>query len=160
MSFFPRRRDAAVRAKAQDVPEDGVNVVFDVALLDVLAHMAEAAFERDAVAGRFERLRRREFHRPEMRIWIDEREAIHVATGFAADLADEADHRLFRGIGQPKRQDFVRGKPVSRQNSCAVAAEHHCFRFFRKHFACRIRAEQNDSEFFHNASAAAFRVHK
>lgn len=156
MSFFPRRGDTAVRAKEQDVPEDRVNVILDIALFDVLARLAEAAFERDAAVSRFERLGRRKFHRPEMRIWIDERETIYVTARFAADLADEANHRLFRGIGQAERQDFVRGKPVSRQNASAVPAEHYRFRFFREHFSCRIRAEQHDSEFFRDASAAAF----
>jgi len=129
-------------------------------LFDVLARLASAAFEHDEGAGRFERIWRRKLHRPEVRIGIDERDAVNVAARFAADLPDEADFGFLGRIGQAQGQEFVGRKTVSRDNAGPVTAKHDGFRLFRKHFTGRIGAEQDDSYFFCDTSAAAFSLHR
>jgi hypothetical protein len=92
-------------------------------------------------------------------IGINKRYAMDIAAGLASDLSDEANLGLFGGIGQAKYQDFIWSEPVSRDNASAVPAQHHGFRWLRKHFSGRVRAKQDDFQFFRDASAAAFWVH-
>jgi hypothetical protein len=89
---------------AQDVSVDGVDVFFDFVLLDILAGSAEAAFEKQVETYRFERLGFRKFHRPEVRIGVNECDAVNVAARFAANLADETDFGFLAGIKQPEGQ--------------------------------------------------------
>src|SRR5579859_974506 len=124
-------------------------------LPNVLPCPAEAAFERQALAGSMERFWRREFDRPEVRIGIDKSDAINVTAMVAANFPHEANLGLLRRAGQAKRQEFVGREFVSRDDSSAVAAEHDSIRFFRKRFSRCIRAEQHDRNFFCNASASA-----
>jgi len=129
---------------AQDVSVDGVDVLFDVALFHLRTRLAHAAFEGDQADGWFERIGRRKLHRPEVRIGIDKRDAVNVAARFAADLSDESDGSLLGRPGEAQRQEFVRRKAISRDNSGAVAAQDDSIRFFRKHFSSCVCPEQDD----------------
>ncbi len=75
LELFAPQGCAADLAEAQDVSVDGVDILFDFVLLDILASLAEAAFEQQLETDRFERLGFRKFHRPEVRIGIDQRDA-------------------------------------------------------------------------------------
>jgi hypothetical protein len=63
--------------------------------------------------------------------------------------------RIFPGSRHAQRKHFVWRKTISRDDVGAVAAEDDAFRFFRKHSASRFGAEQDDSYFFCDPSAAA-----
>jgi len=128
-------------------------------LLDVFPRLAAAALEDDERAVQFEGFGRRKLHRPEVEIGIDERDAVNEAARFAANLPDEADFGFLGGIGQAHGQAFIGRKTVSRDDASAVAAEYDSFCVFRKHFSRRVGAEQNDSYFFGDTSAAAFTLH-
>lgn len=45
VDFFPGSRGAAVFAKKKNIAVDGVDVFFDIALLEIAASAADAAFE-------------------------------------------------------------------------------------------------------------------
>jgi hypothetical protein len=118
----------------QNIAVHGVDVFLYFVRLNGLPLLAEAAFKHERLAsrlegfGRFGRFGGRKLHRPKVRIGIDECHAMDVAAGLASDLSDEANLGLFRGIGQAKYQDFIWSEPVSRDNACAVPAQHHGFR--------------------------------
>ena len=95
-----------------------------------------------------------------MRVGVNECDAVNVAARFPANLPDEADFGFFGGVGQAQGQEFVGREAVSRDNAGAVTAKHDGFRLFTKHFSRRVGAEQDDSYFFCDASAAAFSLHR
>jgi len=82
-------------------------------LLNILMRLAEAAFQRQTEAGRFEGFGGRKLHRPEVGVGLDKRQAINVAARLAANLPDEADDRLLPGARQAQGHEFVGCKAVS-----------------------------------------------
>ena len=153
------RGRAADRARTKDVPVDGIDVFFDFVLLDVFARVAATAFEQRLRNGWFERFGLRKVHRPEVRIGIDERDAVNVASGFSADLANESNLAFLGGSGKTERQDIVRRKAVTGNNAGAVAAEHHGFRLLHNHFSRGVGAKEDNVQFHGNTSASALSFH-
>jgi len=129
-------------------------------LFHIHTGLANAAFEGNLLAGGFERIGWRKVHRPEIRIGVDEGDAVDVAARFTANLPDEADRSFFGSPGEPQRQEFIRRKSISRDNSSAVAAKDDGIRFFRKHFSGCVSPEQDDGYFFCDAAASAFLWHR
>jgi hypothetical protein len=157
--FGPRRGKAAAFAKAEDVAVDGVDVFFNFVLLNLLPRLAERAREGEAADLRFVVLGRGKFHAPEVEVGVHEGDAMNIAAGLAADLADEAHFGFFRRAGETERENFVRREAVFGKHAGAVAAEHNGFGPLGKDFAGSVGTEQNDGEFFGDATAAASAMH-
>lgn len=115
-------------AKAENVPTNGVDVLFDIPLLNILAKMAKAAFERSWMCGWIVGLRRRKFHGPELEILVDECDPVDIAAGFATNLANKTNFGFGGGTGHAQGQDFVGSEDVAGNDSGTVAAEDNSFR--------------------------------
>lgn len=115
-------------AKAENVSTNGVDVLFDIPLLNILTKMAKAALERSWMCGWVVGFRRRKFHGPELEILVDECDPVDIAAGFATNLANETNFGFGGGTGHAQGQDFVGSEDVAGNDSGTVAAEDNSFR--------------------------------
>jgi hypothetical protein len=147
-------------AIAENASTNGVYVLFDIPLLNILTKVAKAALERSWALRWIVGFRRRKFHGPELKILIDECDAVDIAAGFAANLANETNFCFGGGTGHAQGQDFVGSEDVARNDSGAVAAEDNGFRLLREHLSCRAGSKKHDGDFFGNAPTSANLMHR
>lgn len=147
-------------AKAENVSTNGVDVLFDIPLLNILAKMAKAAFERSWMCGWIVGLRRRKFHGPELEILVDECDPVDIAAGFATNLTNKTNFSFGGRTGHAQGQDFVGSEDVAGNDSGAMAAEDYRFRMLREHLSRRAGSKKHDGDFFGNAPTSADLVHR
>ena len=152
---FPEGRSSAALAIADDAAVGGANVGFHAGVVDFFNGLADATDNGDKTELSFERGDGRKIGFPKVEIGIEESCAVGVAAGLRADVTDDADVGFFVAFGPTKDELLFGGKLVAREDAGAVKAEDDGFGGLGEDAAIQIAADEEDGNFFRDASAAA-----
>ena len=95
---------------------------------------------------------------PEIEIGIEEGNSIGVLAVLLADVADNADIGFFVALG-PAEDELLLGRElVAGEEAGAVKAEEHGGGVLGKDFAVQVAPDEEDGNFFRNASSAAHKL--
>ena len=152
---FPKGGGAAALAKTEDAIAGGEDVRFDAGVVDFFESLAGVAGEREEAAFQFGGRHGRKVDVPKLQAGIHEGYAVGVEALVRAELADDADFRFDIAIRATKDELLFGRKLVMGNDAGAVEAEEHGVGGLRENFAVEIAADQEDGDFFGDASSDA-----
>jgi hypothetical protein len=153
--WFPEGRSRASLAIADDAVVGGADVGFNAGVVDFFHGLADGTDNGDETELGFERGDGRKIGFPKVEIGIKESCAVGVAAGLRADVTDDADVGFFIALGPAKDELLFGGKLVAREDAGAVKTEDDGFGGLGEDAAVQIAADEEDGNFFRDASAAA-----
>ncbi len=152
---LPERGGAATLAGAEDAFVGGADIGFDAGVVDFFEGVAGGTDERDEAELFFAAGDGRKIDFPEIESEVEESNAVGVAAGLFANLADDADVGLLVFVGPAEDELLFGGKLVAGKNAGAVKAEENSGSALGKHAAVQIGTDQEDGDFFGDAGRAA-----
>lgn len=155
MGRFPERGGAAMFAEADDALAGVADIGFDAGVIDFFERAAGMAGQGEKTHFSFELGDGRKIDFPEIEIGIEEGYAVGVEFTRGADVADDANFGFLVALGPAEDEFLLGGEFVARKDTSAVEAEEDGVRVFRENSAVEIAADQDDGNFFRNASSAA-----
>ncbi len=152
---LPERGGAATLAGAENAFIGGADIGFDAGVVDFFEGVAGGTGERDEAELFFPIGDGRKIDFPEIEIQVEESNAVGVAAGLFANLADDADVGLLVFVGPAEDELLFGGKLVAGKNAGTVKTEKNSGSALGKHAAVQIGADQEDGDFFGDAGRAA-----
>jgi hypothetical protein len=152
---LPERGGAATLARAEDAVVGGADVGFDAGVVDFLESAAGAADEGDEAELLFKFGDGRKVDFPEIEILVEEGDAVGVAAGLLAEVADDADFGFLVALGPAEDELLLRGELVAGEEAGAVKAEEDRGGVLGKDFAVQVAPDEEDGNFFRDAARAA-----
>lgn len=153
--WLPEGRRTAGLASADDAVIGGADIGFDAGVVDFFDGLADGTDERDKTELSFDGADGRKIGFPEVEVGIEESDAVGVAASLRADVTNDADVGFFIALGPTKDELLLGGKLVAREDAGAVKTEEDGLGGFGEDAAIQIAADEEDGDFFRDASAAA-----
>ena len=153
--WFPEGRSRAALTIADDAVVGGADIGFNAGVFDFFNGLADGTNYGDKTELGFESGDGRKVSFPKVEVGIEESHAVSVLAGLRADVTDDADVGFFVALSPTKNEFLFWGELVAREDAGAVEAEDDGLGGFGKDAAIQIAADEEDGNFFRDASAAA-----
>ena len=152
---FPESRTAATLAITKDAFVGGADVRFEAGVFDLFEGLARIANEGDKAELFFQGADGWKVDFPEIGMGIEKGNTVGVDTVLRAEMADDANFRFLVFVG-PAKNEFLFGRElVFGDDAGAVEAEEDGGGVLGEDAAIQIAADEEDGNFFRDASAAA-----
>ena len=152
---LPKSAGAAAFAETEDAFVGGADVGFDAGVVDLFEGLAMAANEGEKPQLPFRGSDGRKVDVPEIEVGIEEGDAVGVLAVLRAELADDTDFGFLVLIGPAEEELLFGGELVAGEDAGAVKAEEDGIGGLGKDFAIQVAPDEEDGDFFRDASAAA-----
>jgi hypothetical protein len=151
----PEGGRAAAFAETADAIIGGADVGVNAGVINFFNGLAGAADDGEKSRIDTEGIQRGKLDVPKSKAGIEEGDAVSVAAGVRAELADDADFGFLVAIREAEDELLFRGKLVVGKDARAVKAEHEGLGRLGKDPAVHLAADEENGNFFRDAEAAA-----